>query len=55
MENYPDLGATVKIIMQNGAEFQGYWDGERWYVGIGDNAYDAPIDVDLMAYWEYYV
>lgn len=55
MENYPEIGLNVKIVMHNGAEFEGYWDGDRWYVGVGDNQYDAPLADDLIAYWEYFV
>ena len=54
MENYPDIEVNVKIVMQTGAVFQGYWNGERWYVGVDENQYDAPLDESLIAYWEYY-
>jgi hypothetical protein len=53
IENYPDIGVLVKIVMQSGAYFQGYWDGDRWYIGVDSNQFDAPLDQDLIAYWEY--
>jgi hypothetical protein len=53
MENYPESDQEVKVVMQNGAMFRAYWDGERWYVGVSDNGYDAPLDSSLIAYWEY--
>jgi len=51
INNFPDLGTNVRVVMSNGSEFTGYWDGLQWWVGINNDPNDLPVENDFVVRW----
>lgn len=50
--NTPEIGYSVKITLANGSEFDAYWDGLQWWMGVNDDPNDVPITNSFVSSWQ---